>query len=83
MTNLTAISDIIIEGFGRDKGCQNWYFLTTYILMINFLFYTVVPPGASKVDQTQKFDGFLNLTQLFIMTPYSVLIEMNDFNIAI
>ena len=48
--------------------------------MINFLFCTVLPPGASKVDQTHKFDDFLNLTQLFPMTPYSVLVEMNDVN---
>ena len=26
--------------------------------MINFLFCTVLPPGASKVDQTHKFDDF-------------------------
>ena len=48
--------------------------------MINFLFCTVLPLGASKVDQTRKFDDFLNLIQLFPMTPYSVLIEMNDVN---
>ena len=42
------------------------------------LFCTVLPPGASNVDQTHKFDGFLNLIQLFPMTPYSVLVEMND-----
>ena len=44
--------------------------------MINFLFCTVLPLGASKVDQTHKFDDFLNLIQLFSMTPYSVLIEI-------
>ena len=27
--------------------------------MINFLFSTVLPPRASKVDQTRKFDDFL------------------------
>ena len=27
--------------------------------MKNFLFCTVLPPGASKVDQTHKFDDFL------------------------
>ena len=26
--------------------------------MKNFLFCTVLPPGASKVDQTRKFDVF-------------------------
>ena len=26
--------------------------------MINFLFCTVLPPGASKVDQTHKFEDF-------------------------
>ena len=48
--------------------------------MKNFLSCTVLPPGASKVDQTRKFDDFLNLTQLFSMTPYSVLVRMNDVN---
>ena len=48
--------------------------------MINFLFCTVLPPGASKVDQTHKFDYLLNLTQLFPMTPYSVLVEINYVN---
>ena len=48
--------------------------------MINFLFCTVLPPEASKVDQTRKFDDFLNLTQLFPIIPYSVLVEMNDVN---
>ena len=44
--------------------------------MINFLLCTVLPPGASKVDQTHKFDDFLNLIQLFPITPYSVLVEI-------
>ena len=44
--------------------------------MINFLLCTVLPPGASKVDQTHKFDDFLNLIQLFSITPYSVLVEI-------
>ena len=48
--------------------------------MINFLFRTVLPPGASKVDQTRKFDVFSNLTQIFSMTPYRVLVGMNDVN---
>ena len=48
--------------------------------MIHFLFCTVLPPGASKVHKTHKFNDFLNLIQLFPMTPYSVLIEMNDVN---
>ena len=48
--------------------------------MINFLFCTVLLPRASKVDQTHKFDDFLNLIQLFPMTPYGVLVEMNDVN---
>ena len=53
-------------------------FQTTFISMTNFLLCTVLPPGASKVDQTWKFDNFLNLIQLFPMTPYSVLVKMND-----
>ena len=44
--------------------------------MMNFLFCTVLPQGASKVDQTNIFDDFLNLIQLFPMTPYSVLFEI-------
>ena len=44
--------------------------------MINFLICTFLPPGASKVDQTHKFDDFLNLIQLFPITPYSVLVEI-------
>ena len=32
--------------------------------------------GASKVDQTHKFYDFKNLIQLFLMTPHSVLIEI-------
>ena len=46
--------------------------------MINFLFYTVLPPGASKVDQTHKFDDFLNVINLFSITLYSVLVGMNN-----
>ena len=44
--------------------------------MINFLFCTVLPLGASKVDQTHKFDDFLNMIQLFLMTAYRVLVEI-------
>ena len=44
--------------------------------MINFLFCTVLPPGASNVNQTHKFDDYSNLIQLFLMTSYSVLIEI-------
>jgi len=47
---------------------------------MNFLFCTVLPPGASKVDQTHKFYDFLNLIQLFTMTPLSVLVGLNDVN---
>ena len=44
--------------------------------MINFLFGTVLPSVASKVYQTHKFDDFSNLIQFFLMTSYSVLIEI-------
>ena len=47
--------------------------------MMNFLFCTVLPPGASKVDQTHKFDNFLDLT-VHSNLPDSVLSEMNDVN---
>ena len=40
------------------------------------ILHCVLPPGASKVYQTHKFDDFKNLIQLFLMTPYSVLIEI-------
>ena len=33
--------------------------------MMNFLFYAVLPPRAFKVDQTHKFDDFLDLTLFF------------------
>ena len=47
--------------------------------MINFLFCTVLPPGASKVDQTHKSYDFLDLTQFFqIWLHHSVLIGIND-----
>ena len=46
--------------------------------MKNFLFCTVLSPGASNVDQTHKFDDFLDLIQFFQNWPDSVLIEMND-----
>ena len=55
-------------------------FQITYISKMNILFYTVLPPGASKFDQTYKFDDFLNLIPLIPMTSYSVLVEMNDVN---
>ena len=48
--------------------------------MINFLFCTVLPPRAFKFYRTHKFDDFLNLIQLFPITPYSVLFEKNDVN---
>ena len=44
--------------------------------MMKFLFCTVLLPGVSIFDQTHKFDDFKNLMQLFLMTPYSVLIEI-------
>ena len=44
--------------------------------MMNFLFCPVLPPAASNVDQTHKFDDFLNPIQLFPITLYSVLVEM-------
>ena len=46
--------------------------------MINFLLRTVLPPGASEVDQTHKFDDYLDFTQCFQISPESVLIGMND-----
>jgi len=49
-------------------------FLTINISMIKFLICTVFPPGASKVDQTPKFDDFSNLIKVFPKTPYSVLV---------
>ena len=33
--------------------------------MINFIFCTVLPPGDSEVDQTNKFDDFLDFPQFF------------------
>ena len=44
--------------------------------MINFLFFTVLLPGASKV-RTLKFDDLLDLTQFFQIIQESVLIEIN------
>ena len=44
--------------------------------MINFLFCTVLPPGASKVDQTHKFDDFLDFTQYLQIRQDSVLIKI-------
>ena len=47
--------------------------------MINFLFCTIFPMGASKVDPTHKFDDLKNLIVIFndtLLTPYSVLIEI-------
>ena len=48
--------------------------------MINILSCTVFPPGATEVDQTHKFDDFLDLTQFFQIWPDNILIEMNDVN---
>jgi len=48
--------------------------------MINFLFCSFLPPEASKVDQTYKFDDCLDITLFFYIWPDSVLIEMNDVN---
>ena len=44
--------------------------------MTNFLICTVLPSAASRVYRTHKFDDFLNLIQLFPITPYSVLIRI-------
>ena len=55
---------------------RNYIFKNSY-LNNKLLFCTVLPPGASKVDQTHTFDDFLNLIQLFSITPYSVLVEIN------
>jgi len=46
-------------------------FWTINISVIKFLICTVFLPGASKVDQTPKFDDFLNLIKVFPKTPYS------------
>ena len=49
--------------------------------MINFLFCTALPQGASKVDRTRIFDGFYIAHYFFHIWPDSVLIfEMNDVN---
>ena len=48
--------------------------------MINFLFCIVLPPGASKDDQTHKFDDCLDHAQFFQIWPDSVLIRVNDVN---
>ena len=40
--------------------------------MINFIFYTVLPPGASKIDETHINDDFLDLTKFFYIWPDSV-----------
>ena len=48
--------------------------------MKNFLFCTVLHPGASKVDHTHKFDDFFYLTQFFQIKSDSVWIGMNDVN---
>ena len=45
--------------------------------MIIFLFCTVLPPGASKVDD------FLDLTQFFQIRQDSVLIEINYVEIDV
>ena len=44
--------------------------------MMKFLICTVLPPGASKVDQTPKFYDFYNLIQVFPKTRHSVLVEI-------
>ena len=51
---------VLIETKVVRKGILNKLYLHE-----KFLFWTVFPPGASKVDQTRKFDDFENLTQLF------------------
>ena len=48
--------------------------------MINFLFCAVLLPGTSKIDQTDKVDESVDLTQFSQIWPYSVFIEMNDVN---
>ena len=48
--------------------------------MINFLFCIVLLLGASKIDQTHKFDYFSDLTQFIHVWPVSVLIGLNDVN---
>ena len=55
--------------------------------MINFLFCTVLPPRASKVDQTHKFDDFLDLTVLSdlirqILTFHNTLIQIIGCRLA-
>ena len=56
----TDISDLSIVCFDQDESYQKFYFKhLMYSSMINFLFYTVLPPGTSETDQTHKFDDFL------------------------
>ena len=44
--------------FWSEQKLSEIVFQTTYIIMTNFLFCTVLPPGASKVYQTRKLDDF-------------------------
>ena len=44
--------------------------------MKNFLFCNLLPPGVSKIDQTHKFDDFLNAIQLFTIRRYTVLVRI-------
>ena len=41
-------------------------FQTTSVSIINFLLCTVLPPGASEVNQTQKFYDFFDLATVLL-----------------
>ena len=65
--------------FVEIKVVRNGILNNLYIYE-KFLLCTVFPPGASQGDQTRKLDDFLYLTQLFSITPYNVLVGMNNVN---
>ena len=66
-TNTTLLWTRCAKNLRKKIFVENLHAAYTYPLLI-------------KCFDHHKFDDFQNLIQLFPMTPYSILIEMNDVN---
>ena len=67
----TNISYLIIECFDQDESCQELYFKQLIYLHEKLPILHCSPSGSLQSWPNSQIWGFLNLTQLFSMTPYS------------
>ena len=71
----TDISDLMIECFDQDKSCQKFHFKQHWIRWSTFQDASFSPQGSPKFSRFEFFKDLTNLTQIFKIWSYSVLIE--------